>query len=109
MKRREFLKKTLLGSAGIIVAHSFIGAETSAPGNAHPQILVTPADRESIKAKVEHNDWAKASYAKLKTRVDDLVRRSESDPQFMSSRLFMNWQTHYTVPVVRKSRWIGGE
>ena len=27
----------------------------------------------------------------------------------MSSRLFMNWQTHYTVPVVKNSRWIGGE
>ncbi|MGD0517622.1 MAG: heparinase II/III family protein, partial [Thermoguttaceae bacterium] len=109
MRRRDFLKKTVLGSAGIIVAHSLIGAETSALGNAHPQILITPADRESIKAKVERYDWAKASYAGLKTRVDDLLRRCHSDPQFMSSRLFMNWQTHYIVPVVRKSRWIGGE
>ncbi|MGD0382018.1 MAG: heparinase II/III family protein [Thermoguttaceae bacterium] len=109
MKRRDFLKKTALGSAGIIVAGSIFAANSSESHAAHPQILVTPADRESIKAKVGQYDWAKAAYAKFKTRVDDLVQRSESDPQFMSSRLFMNWQTHYTVPVVRNSRWTGGE
>jgi Heparinase II/III-like protein len=109
MKRREFLKTTALGSAGIIVAGSIFASDSAESHSTHPQILVATADRESIKTKVEKNDWAKVAYAKLKTRTDELVQRCQSDPQFMSSRLFMNWQTHYTVPVVRSSRWTGGE
>jgi len=109
MERREFLKCSMLSSVGMIAAHSILAADSSQAPSVHPQILVTTADRESIKAKVERHDWAKAAYAKFKTRIDDLVQRCQSDPQFMSSRLFMNWQTHYTVPVVRNSRWTGGE
>ena len=109
MKRREFLKRSMLSSVGIIAAHSILAADSSQSPSGHPQILIIPTDRESIKAKMEQYDWAKAAYAKFKIRVDDLVQRCQNDPQFMSSRLFMNWQTHYTVPVVRNSRWTGGE
>ena len=109
MKRREFLKKSLLGSAGIVAGPSIFAADSLPSQGAHPQILATPADRDAVKAKVENSAWAKSAYAKLKGRVDDLLRRCEDDRQFMSSRLFMNWQTHYTVPVVKNSRWIGGE
>ena len=76
---------------------------------AHPQILVTAADRDAVKAKLEQSPWAKESYAELKARVDFYVSLCQTNPQFMSSRLFMNWQTHYTTPLVQKSRIIGGE
>ena len=44
---------------------SIFAADISQSHGTHPQILVTPADRESVKAKVEKSDWAKASYAKV--------------------------------------------
>ena len=76
---------------------------------AHPQILVSSDEQDAIKAKLEQSPWAKQSYAELKSRVDFYVGLCETNPQFMSSRLFMNWQTHYITPVVEKSRIIGGE
>ncbi len=92
MKRRDFLKHTVLGSAGLIAARWIFAAESAAMPGGHPQILVTPADRDAIKSKVEQCDWAKAAYAKIKAGVDALLQRCQSDPQFMSSRLFMNWR-----------------
>ncbi|HEY1719177.1 MAG TPA: heparinase II/III family protein [Verrucomicrobiae bacterium] len=76
---------------------------------AHPQILVSSAEHDAIKSKLEQSPWAKQSYAELKSRVDFYVSLCRTNPQFMSSRLFMNWQTHYATPLVQKSRIIGGE
>ena len=76
---------------------------------AHPQILVPPADRDAIQVKLEQSPWAKQSYAELKTRVDFYVALCATNPQFMLSRLFMNWQTRSITPVVQRSRIIGGE
>ena len=70
---------------------------------------MTPKDRAAIKAKLEQSPWAKESYAVLKTRVDFYVSLCKTNPQFMSSRLFMNWQIHYTTPIVKNSRTVGGE
>jgi CubicO group peptidase (beta-lactamase class C family) len=75
----------------------------------HPRLLVKPSDREAILAKLEQSPWAKESYATLKARVDACLEHCQTNEQFMSSRLFMNWQTNYTTPVVRNSRTVGGE
>jgi len=83
-----------------------------APQNAHathPQVLVNPADREAVTYKIAHSPWAATAYDKVKARVDQYVDRCQADPHWMSSRLCMNWQTHYTLPVTRKQRWVGGE
>lgn len=76
---------------------------------AHPCILVSPEDQKAILDKVNRHEWARASFAKLKSRIDPLIEKCEADPQFMSSRLFMHWKTHYTTPLVSNSRWVGGE
>jgi Heparinase II/III-like protein len=75
----------------------------------HPELLTTNAQRDAIQSKIENSPWAKQAFAALKARVDPYVDRCQSDPQFISSRLFMNWQTHYTLPIVASSRWVGGE
>ena len=82
---------------------------TTRPASAHPRILVTPDERAAIKAKIEQSPWAQKSYQALKARIDPLVEKCQGDPKFMSSRLFMNWQTHYTVPIVANSKWVGGD
>ena len=78
-------------------------------GTRHPELLVSPADRDAIKAKLENSPWAKKCFAALKSRVDFYVSLCATNTQFMSSRLFMNWQTHYITPLVRNSRSVGGE
>ena len=75
----------------------------------HPEILVTPADREALQRKVQNAPWAKAAFEKMKAEVDKYVTRTETDPQFMTSRLAMNWVTHYSTPVTSKSKLAGGE
>lgn len=90
------------------VLASLLGFVTPARA-AHPQILVTPADRDAVKAKLESAPWAKTAYAKLKDNVDHYVALTQTDPKFVSSRLMMNWDTHYITPLVEKSRSVGGE
>lgn len=75
----------------------------------HPQILATPAQKASIEDKVETAPWARTGYASLKARIDPLVAHTEANPTWMSSRMLMNWQTHYTTPLVENSRTVGGE
>src|SRR5271170_4419581 len=75
----------------------------------HPEILVHPADRDAIKTKIENSPWAKKACDTLKSRVDRYLKYTKADPQWLSSRLFMNWQTHYTIPITQNERWVGGE
>jgi hypothetical protein len=76
---------------------------------AHPELFVTSADRSAIQDKIEHVDWARKAYGTLKAEVDHCVQHCQGDPRWMTSRLLMNWQTHYEVPLVRNERWIGGK
>lgn len=75
----------------------------------HPQLLVTADQHEAIVEKVETVDWAKAAYAQLKTHIDGYVARTEAEPDWVTSRLAMNWDTHYTRHLTAGSRTIGGE
>jgi Heparinase II/III-like protein len=75
----------------------------------HPRLYVTDADRDAVRAKIETYPWARHAYATLKGEVDRYVALTQSDPTWMTSRLLMNWQTHYEIPRVRRERWIGGD
>ena len=91
-----------------VIALGIIGSATIVRAE-HPEILVHPSDRDTIKAKIAQSPWAAKAYGTLKARVDRYVEHCKSDPQWLSSRLFMNWQTHYTLPIVDNERWVGGE
>ena len=75
----------------------------------HPQLLVTADQHDAIVQKVETIDWASAAYAQLKTRIDSYVAKTEAEPDWVTSRLAMNWDTHYVRPLTAGSRTIGGE
>jgi hypothetical protein len=104
----RFATTLLLYSRFVIVACIVLAAAAHSRG-AHPQILVSPADRDAIKTKLESTDWARKGYAAMRARIDPRIERTQSDPAFMSSRLMINWETRYTTPLVEKSRWVGGE
>jgi CubicO group peptidase (beta-lactamase class C family) len=80
----------------------------SAPAE-HPELLVKPSDLPAIRTKLDQFPWAKESFATLKSWVDSYVALCQTNPEYMSSRLFMNWQTHYVTPIVENSRSTGGE
>jgi hypothetical protein len=75
----------------------------------HPRILVAPEQRDTIREKIENAPWAKAALERIKADVDKHVARTSADPEWMTSRLAMNWDTHYTTPVTTQSRLVGGE
>jgi hypothetical protein len=56
----------------------------------HPQVLVTPKDREAIKTKLEQSPWAREAYTTLKARMDSYLAQTKTDPQWLSSRLFLH-------------------
>jgi hypothetical protein len=74
----------------------------------HPQLLVTADQHEAIVKKVETVEWAKSSFAQLQARIDGYVEKTRSDPEWVTSRLAMNWDTHYTQAITKGSRTIGG-
>ena len=75
-----------------------LGTAFSAQAADHPEIYVTPASREAIRSKITMAPWAKTGFAALKARIDPLVAKTQTDPAYVSSRLMMNWTTHYTTP-----------
>jgi len=75
----------------------------------HPEVLADPADHDAIVAKLHNDAWAREKYANLKARIDEYMRESAGDPVWLSSRLAMNWDTHYTTPVCEMSRYVRGE
>ena len=78
-------------------------------GATHPQILVTPEQHAAMSQKIATAPWAGNAYAGIKKNVDHYVAFTKEDPQWVVSRLAMNWDTHYTTPLTSKQRWVGGE
>ena len=77
--------------------------------SAAPQVLVTNEQHAEIKKKVTSVKWAKKGYQDLKSRVDIYLAKSQDQADWVTSRLAMNWETHYTRAVTKGSRTVGGE
>lgn len=82
---------------------------SASANSGHPRLLTTAEDHEAIQQKVQHVDWAKSAFTKLQERIDGYVAETAKDPQWMVSRLAMNWDTHYVTPITKGSRTIDGE
>lgn len=76
---------------------------------AHPRLLIRAEQRDEIRAKVEDVAWVNRAFQAIQKRVDVVADKVEEDPDWLVSRLMMNWETRYTLPVTRDSKWIGGE
>ena len=76
---------------------------------AHPELLVSAADHDAMVAKVRDVDWARSIFTKMKANVDRCMALAHDDPAWLSSRLAMNWKTHFITAVCEKSRCVGGE
>lgn len=90
--------------AGFLLAVPFCMA-ADAPGKAapdiaipaqlpqgHPRIYATAAGREALQRKIETCKWAGDMYAKLEREVKPYVERHRNDPDWIVSRMQMNWE-----------------
>lgn len=62
----------------------------------HPRLMVQAHEREALLRTLRHEDWAREVYARLKERTDIYIEKVKSQPDWLYSRLQMNWKTHYT-------------
>ncbi len=74
-----------------------------------PRVLIRSGEREVMLKIIEEFGWAGRGFSHLRRRVDRVAREVEKDPDWLRSRLMMNWETHYILPVTFEEKWIGGE
>ncbi|MEP4078408.1 hypothetical protein [Haloferula sp.] len=75
----------------------------------HPRVLVQANERNEIRDKIRDHEWVRKAFGRMKKRVDLVVDEVEKEPDWLRSRLMMNWETNYVLAVTRKEKWIGGE
>ena len=73
----------------------------------HPSIYVSDSDKPLIREKIEHCDWAKEAYNRLKDKVNPYVERHRTDPEWIVSRIAMYWKEgeRYTQCYLKNETW----
>lgn len=75
----------------------------------HPQILVEADQKKKLTEKIDQYPWAAQKLQEVRRRIEPFLEKVTADPEYLTSRLAMNWQTHYKTPVTAASRTTGGE
>jgi hypothetical protein len=88
--------KPVFGKAKFDPAKKITAATFATSG--HPRVFARKDQRAALEKKIRRTDWAKAIYDDIEKRVTPLVERHEKDPEFIVSRLAMNWEDgkHHT-------------
>ena len=58
----------------------------------HPRIYATAAERDKLLEKIKTCKWAGDRYARLEREVKPYVERHKTDPDWIISRMQMNWE-----------------
>ena len=66
----------------------------------HPRVLTTPEGKKETWKLIKKEAWAQDVFNKLKERTEVYTRRTESQPDWLLSRLAMYWKSHAKHPVV---------
>ncbi len=77
----------------------------------HPLLFANNTENETIKKKIESEDWAQSAWLNLKAEIDTHVDRHQEDPEWITSRLAMYWKDgeRYTQCYIKKQNWDYGE
>lgn len=67
----------------------------------HPRVLTTPEGKKETWKLIKKEAWAQDVFNKLKERTDVYTRRTESQPDWLLSRLAMYWKLHATEVYVK--------
>ncbi len=89
----------------------FIGETLMAQSIHHPRIYVSDSDRATVKEKISNQIWAKEAFERLRQKIDPYVKRHQSEPEWIVSRLAMYWKEgeRYTQCYLKKQAWDYGE
>ncbi|MGJ8738882.1 hypothetical protein, partial [Zobellia laminariae] len=87
MKRKEVWISACILFVSIIVT----GQTTE-----HPRIYVTNQEKEAFVESVENVEWKKELVDKKRKRLEKYMTYWENDPEWLVSRLQMNWNTKHT-------------
>lgn len=70
----------------------------------HPRLYVSDSDHSAIVEKINRNDWARAAFSKIKSKIEPYADRHTTDPEWIVSRLAMYWKEgeHYTQCYLKK-------
>ena len=68
---------------------------------AHPRYLTHPQGREEVLDLIGREAWARDVFDKLKRRTDVYVNRTDTQPDWLYSRLAMYWKSHATDVYVK--------
>lgn len=93
MKR---LETVLVFLCMVVVLWSQNGVNLSQLPQEHPRYLITPQGKDETWKLIENESWAKDVFEKLKQRTDKYTERTESQPDWLLSRLAMYWTSHAT-------------
>ena len=67
----------------------------------HPRVLTTPEGKKETWKLIKKEAWAQDVFNKLKERTDVYTHRTESQPDWLLSRLAMYWKSHATEVYVK--------
>ncbi|CDF78746.1 heparinase [Formosa agariphila KMM 3901] len=62
----------------------------------YPRIYISQSEKKDLQKNIKKEDWAAEVLSGLHNRIDTHVKRHETDPEWMVSRLQMYWKTKST-------------
>ena len=69
--------------------------------NGHPRYLTTQDGKEEIISLIQQEQWAADVFTKLKERTDKYIDYTDAQPDWLLSRLAMNWNSRATDVYIR--------
>ena len=96
MKRICFLG-AIWGLLWNFTVQPLAAAETST----HPCYLTTPSGKEVTWRLIQQEEWARNVFEKLKQRTEIYLLRTDTQPDWLYSRLAMYWHSHATEVYVK--------
>ncbi|MHA6484927.1 CBM96 family carbohydrate-binding protein [Paenibacillus sp. strain BS8-2] len=78
---------------------------------AHPQAYVQDSEKGAVQNKIDTQNWAAQSYQKLLSEIDSLVNKTQTDPDYVTSRMSMYWKEgeRYTQGYLKSQMFDYGE
>ena len=83
------------------VLHAQIDISTIKFPETHPRYLTTSDKKEEIINLIQKEEWAATVYDKLKERTNKYIDSIAVKPDWLYSRLAMNWNSHATDVFIR--------
>ncbi|MDH6342637.1 hypothetical protein M2480_002767 [Parabacteroides sp. PFB2-12] len=62
----------------------------------HPRLMTTDAEKPRLQKQIQEETWAKEVLTGIRKRIDPYVEKTQTEADWVSSRLMMYWKSHAT-------------